>query len=83
MTPVNIKLEVAELEANSELTGQRYETVVERVEHPPHKHIFIPALQKHYAKDSEHNWFLYEERCELCTPTLKSRFVRLLRWFHF
>jgi len=57
MTPINIKQEVAELEAEGS-----YETQVKRIN--DHKHIFIPALNKHYVKDKEQNWF--EGECDIC-----------------
>lgn len=31
-----------------------------------HKHIFIPALNKHYVMDNQLNWYLLEDKCDYC-----------------
>lgn len=64
MKPVNIKLEVADLEKS----GEKYETQVTRIDEPFHKHIYIPLLGKHYVKDRDNNWF--EGECDICPKTL-------------
>lgn len=66
MNIVNIKEEVAELELKRK-AGEPYETKVEVIETPVrHKHIFIPALNKHYVKDVNQNWYLQDNKCEIC-----------------
>lgn len=68
MTPVNIKSEVKELEAK----GEKYETQVTAIldgdNNLSHKHIFIPALNKHYARKNDLTWHLLanDEPCPLC-----------------
>lgn len=75
MQPVNIKEEVAELEADNKKrydelpedqkdSFKSYETVVTAYGNPVHRHIFIPALKKTYIKTADELWYL--EPCTLC-----------------